>query len=176
MNIRIEPAGYSHESQILCLYEKVADAPNGLIRLRSEIRREYISGFLSNSIENGIILAGFSDDQIVGEIHAYTPDIFAFHHILTDLTIVVDPEFQRKGIGRSLFEEFLKVVRKEYNHILRIELYVREHSKPVVRFYESIGFINEGRQENKIITTDGLFETPLHMAWFNPDYRSVPKG
>ena len=170
MNIKIEPAKFGQESQLQSLYEKVADITNGIIRKKDEIDKEYISGFLNRSIGNGLILVGLNDDIIVGEIHAYTPDIYAFKHILTDLTIVVDPDYQRRGIGRRLFEEFLEIVRKKYSHILRIELFVREHNKHVVKFYESLGFKNEGRQESKIFCSESVFETPLHMAWLNPYY------
>ncbi|MEM7552123.1 MAG: N-acetyltransferase [Bacteroidota bacterium] len=106
----------------------------------------------------------------MGEIHAYVPNLFAFQHILSDLTIVVNPDYHGRGIGRTLFETFLKIVQKDFGHILRVELYVREHNSKNVAFYEKLGFRNEGRQENKIFTSSSTFETPLHMAWFNPTY------
>lgn len=53
---------------------------------------------------------------------------------------------------------------------LRVELYVRETNTRNVAFYESLGFVNEGRQEHKIYGPSGNWETPLHMAWFNPDF------
>ena len=55
-------------------------------------------------------------------------------------------------------------------HIKRIELYTREHDKRNVKFYESLGFVNEGRQKDKIYISKTEFQTPLHMAWFNPSY------
>jgi len=170
MNIKIKPAETGQQFQLISLYKKVADAPNGIIRKKHEIDEEYISGILKCSIKSGLILVGIIDDIIVGEIHAYTPNIYAFQHIITGLTIVVDPKYQGKGIGRMLFEEFLETVKNKYSHILRIELYVREHNERNVKFYESLGFINEGRQEFKIFSTKSEFETPLHMAWFNPYY------
>jgi len=171
LNLDIKQAEFNQEMELFQLYQEVAAFPDGIIRNQDEIGPAYISEFLSNSINNGLILVGISDEIIVGEIHAYTPDIFAFQHILTDLTIVVSPKYHGKGIGRKLFEAFLKIVEEEYKHILRIELYVREHNTRNVRFYESLGFINEGRQESKILTTELKLETPLHMAWFNPNYK-----
>ncbi|OJJ20284.1 hypothetical protein BKI52_17610 [marine bacterium AO1-C] len=156
--------------KILTLYQKVAKVPDGIIRHPHEITLDYIEGFLQKSIKQGLALVATQEDQIVGEIHAYTPDIYAFQHILTDLTIVVDPHQQGQGIGRKLFEAFLATVKKEYTHILRIELYVRAHNHRNVKFYEGLGFQNEGKQVNKIFKTQHSFETPLHMAWFNPNY------
>ena len=170
MNLRIEQANIVQKSELLNLYSRVAIISGGIIRNKDEINEEYISNFLKSSIENGIILVGKIDNTIVGEIHAYTPGIHAFRHILSELTIVVDPDYQGHGIGRKIFEQFLRIVKKDYNHIFRIELYVREANIHNVKFYESLVFINEGRQENKILNTKCEFETPLHMAWFNPNF------
>ena len=49
-------------------------------------------------------------------------------------------------------------------------MYTREEDKRNVKFYESLGIINEGRQKDKIYISKSEFETPLHMAWFNPNY------
>ena len=171
MNLEIRRAEFNQETALLHLYRKIAEIPDGIIRNPGEIDLAYISSFLNKSISNGLILVGMLDDEIAGEIHAHTPNIFAFQHILTDLTIVVNPQYQGKGIGRKLFEYFLETIVADYNHILRIELYVREHNISNVKFYESLGFINEGRQKNKIYMSDSKFETPLHMAWFNPAYK-----
>jgi ribosomal protein S18 acetylase RimI-like enzyme len=171
MNLEIKQAEFDQETALFHLYRNVAEIPDGIIRNQNEIDQAYISEFVTNSIRNGLILVGMVDGEIVGQIHAYTPTIFAFQHILTDLTIVVKPAYQGEGVGRRLFEYFLKTVVEEYNHILRVELYVREHNRRNLKFYESLGFINEGRQKDKIFTSDVKFETPLHMAWFNPHYK-----
>jgi len=170
MEFKINRADATLASKMLSLYQKVAQIPDGIIRHPHEINLEYIEGFLQKSIKQGLALVAVKEDQVVGEIHAYTPDIYAFQHMLTDLTIVVDPRQQGQGIGRRLFETFLTTVKKEYLYILRIELYVREHNHRNVKFYEGLGFQNEGRQANKIFKSAGTFETPLHMAWFNPNY------
>jgi len=169
MDLIIKPAEMSQELQLFELYKEVSRVKHGLIRNESEISRKYISGFMSASIDKGLILVGLINNTIVGEIHAYTPDIYAFRHILTDLTIVIDPGFHGQGIGRALFEEFLKTAKEDYRHILRIELFVREQNERNVSFYKSLGFINEGRQENKIFNSKSGLETPLHMVWFNPN-------
>jgi putative acetyltransferase len=170
MEFEIKNTELKHKSELLQLYKKAAKISDGIIRNQDEINEEYISSFLTNSIDNGLILIATIDGKIVGEIHAYTPDIFAFQHILTDLTIIVDPNNQGKGIGRKLFEKFLKNVTDDLTHIKRIELYTREYNTRNIKFYESLGFINEGRQKNKIFISESEFETPIHMAWFKPEY------
>lgn len=170
MELEIKKAELNHKSELLNLYRRVADISDGIIRNGNEINDDYISDFLTKSVENGLILIGLINGKIVGEIHAYTPQIYAFQHILTDLTIIVDPNNQGKGIGRKLFDSFLQKIKTDLNHIKRIELYTREHNERNVKFYESLGFINEGRQKDKIFISESKFETPLHMAWFNSNY------
>lgn len=170
MDFTIKKAGIEHKSELLQLYRKVAEISDGIIRNEDEIIEDYISDFLTKSNNNGLILIGMIAEKIVGEIHANTPGIFTFQHILTDLTIIVDPNNQGKGFGRKLFEKFLKIVTSKLTHIKRIELYTREHNERNVKFYESLGFINEGRQKDKIFVSDSEFETPVHMAWFNSNY------
>jgi len=170
VDLIIKPAELNQEYQLFELYKAVSVVPDGIIRNKDEISRKYISGFLRDSIENGLILVGLSENKVIGEIHAYTPNIYAFRHILTDLTVVVDPGYHGLGIGRKLFEQFLRIIKSDYRHILRIELFVREHNERNITFYESLGFINEGRQENKILNSKSKLETPLHMAWFNPNF------
>ncbi|WP_109852544.1 GNAT family N-acetyltransferase [Aquimarina sp. AU58] len=171
MNLHIKKAELKNKDELLQLYKKTAEVDDGIIRNTNEINLEYISQFLENSINNGHILIALMHHKIVGEIHAYTPSIYAFQHILTDVTIVVDPNHQGKGIGRKLFEQFLEDVKTDLTHIFRVELYTREHNDRNVRFYKSLGFINEGRQKDKIFISNSKFETPLHMAWFNPNYK-----
>ncbi|PRX54848.1 GNAT family N-acetyltransferase [Flagellimonas meridianipacifica] len=170
MEQEIEKAKPNDKEELYQLYKKVAGVSDGIIRNEEEIDAAYITDFLTKSIDKGLILTAIIEGKIVGEIHAYTPDIYAFQHILTDLTIVVDPMYQGKGIGRRLFEKFLSIVTNDLTHIRRIELYTREHNLRNIKFYESLGFINEGRQKDKIYVSKSTFETPIHMAWFNPNY------
>lgn len=170
MDLTIRKTNIRDYPILIDLYKEVARISGGIIRTDSEIDFDYINMFIENSLKKGLSLVAEKDSEIVGEIHAYTPDILAFRHMLSDLTIVIHPDYQNQGIGKELFKEFLQIIQEEFKHILRIELYVREENTPIVRFYESLGFINEGRQENKILNTSNELETPLHMAWFNPNF------
>ncbi len=106
----------------------------------------------------------------MGKIHGYPQKIHAFQHMPTDVKTLVDPDSHGKGIGRKLFGNFLDKVQYEMPFIKRIELYTREHNDCNLRFYSNLGCINEGRQKDKMLITESQFETPLHMAWFNPNY------
>ena len=170
MDVTIRKTKLEDSAEILKLYKAVSTIDGGIIRNEAEISSDFIEDFLQKSLTNGLTLVATIDEQIVGEIHAYTPDIHAFQHLLTDLTIVVAVDEHGKGIGKKLFEHFLNQVIDSYPHILRVELFVRERNEKNVAFYEKLGFQNEGRQDRKIFKSPGVFDTPLHMAWFNPNY------
>jgi putative acetyltransferase len=168
--MEIRKANIEDKEQILALYRKVTILPDGIIRNPDEIDESYILQFLKASIDKGLILVGLIEGEIIAEIHAITPNIFAFQHLMTDLTIVVDPSLQGKGIGKRIFKQFLTIIETDFPNILRLELFTREHNERNVKFYESLGFMNEGRQERKIYLSKNNFHTPIHMAWFNANY------
>ncbi len=169
----IRPVIASDTPSILELYKKVSQQPGGIIRTPEEISHSYIQEFVDKSIKDGLILAiphTENQHQIIAEIHAYSATLSAFRHILTDLTIVVDPDFRGQKIGKSLFTAFLEIIKKDLSHILRVELFVRENNTNATQFYSNLGFVNEGKQHQKIKNLDQSLETPIHMAWFNPNY------
>ncbi len=168
--MEIRKARIEDKEQMLALYKKVSLVPDGIIRNFDEVNESYILQFLTASISKGLILVGIMENKIIGEIHAITPNIYAFQHIMTDLTIVIDQDMQGQGIGKRIFKQFLNIIQTDFTNILRVELFTREHNERNVKFYENIGFINEGRQQNKIYLSKNSFHTPIHMAWFNPNY------
>lgn len=171
IDIAIRKGTITDVPQLVELHRAVSEAPGSLIRDKAEITHDYMESVVVQCVRNGLILVAHAEDRLIGAIHAYTPDLFAFSHLLTELTIVVHPDHQGKGTGRRLFESFLRIVREDLPQILRVELYTREHNEKNVRFYTSLGFKDEGRQENKIKLRGNGFHTPTHMAWFNPNYQ-----
>ena len=148
------------------VYRRVAAIPGGLARLEGEIDRGYVSNFLHRSLDNGMALvAENGDGRIVGEIHAYSPGIYCFSHVLSELTIAVDPDQQSRGIGRQLFQVLLGRITDERPDVTRVELIARESNIKALRFYESLGFVPEGRLTGRIKNVDGSFESDIPMAW-----------
>lgn len=149
------------------LYLRVAAIEGGLARTADEITREYIELFVSKSIYNGIELIAIAGQPgtVVGEIHCYANGINTFSHVLTELTIAVDPEYQGRGIGRMLFTELLDDVTVNRPDILRVELIARESNVRAIAFYESLGFEQEGRLKKRIKRSDGGFEDDIVMGW-----------
>ena len=164
--MQVRTATIEDLSQVLGLYRRVAAAPGGLARLVDEIDDRYVHSFLSRAVANGLTLVAIDNSgEISGEIHAYSPNLYCFSHVLSNLTIAVDPEHQGKRVGRLLFTRFLTTVTEKYPYITRVELIARESNKAAIRFYESLGFSVEGKMKSRMRTADGTLEAYIPMAW-----------
>jgi ribosomal protein S18 acetylase RimI-like enzyme len=89
-----------------------------------------------------------------------------FQHVLWDLTVAVDPDFQGRGIGESLFRALFAGAATLTPKIERIELVVREGLTHAIRLYERLGFQLEGRFERRFRVPNGTYEADLPMARF----------
>ena len=74
------------------------------------------------------------------------------------LSLAVDPDFHRRGIGRRLLEEGLHYLRSKKVPCVRLE--VRPANDPAKRLYESLGF----RTADTIHDTRGPWEVML-LDW-----------
>jgi len=159
--------------RIVQLYKAVASIEGGIARLEQEITEDYVKNFLTKSISQGqIIVCEHPDDadQLIGEMHAYRPGIKVFDHVFSDLTIAVHPQFQGKKIGRTLFTIFLDEIVRNRPDIGRVELITRESNTRAIAFYQSLGFLIEGRLEMRIKTPEAVYEADIPMGWQNPNF------
>jgi len=172
---KIREARIEDFSQIKSLYQLVAKTTGGIARTEEEITDSYIKRNLENSLSNGVSLLVEDADSntIVGEIHCYRLEPSVFSHVLSELTIVIHPNHQGNGVGKMLFTELLTSIKNGKHDVLRVELIARESNKRAITFYESIGFVVEGRLEKRIKNPNGTFEADIPMAWFNNNYRGV---
>ena len=85
------------------------------------------------SVRNGFVLGAFDNESIVGMIA-----IRDFIHISL---FFVDRQFQKKGIGRSLFLAAMQIIESQGLTDMHV------HSSPfAVLFYKAIGFTSVGPQ------------------------------
>jgi ribosomal protein S18 acetylase RimI-like enzyme len=171
--MRFRTATTDDINSILSLYQCVAKTEGGVARLEHEITEEYVTTFVEKSMSRGLIIVGEHPDnpsEVIAEIHAYKPGIQVFNHILSDLTIVVDPDFQGQKIGRTMLTIFLEEIARNLPDIGRVELISRESNRKAIALYQSLGFLIEGRMEMRIKTTEGIYEADIPMAWQNPNF------
>ncbi len=157
------------QTRIANLYQRVATVPGGLARLESEITSEYLQNVIEKTTHNGVgFVALNAEEHLIGEIHAYSPEVSCFSHVLTELTIAIDPDYQTQGVGRLLFEKFISHVASECPKISRIELFARESNVKAIDFYKSMEFKVEGEFLGRIKNGDGTCEADIAMAWYRP--------
>lgn len=168
----IRASRHTDKDQIVSLYKKVSQHSDGLARTYEEITEAYVQDFMSNAANNGIeyVAEHTVTNTIIGEIHCYKLQPGVFAHILSELTIAVDPGFQQQGIGKRLFQTLLQEVEENRKDILRVELIARESNTKAIAFYQSLGFSIEGRLVNRIKSATGGFEADMPMAWMNKMY------
>lgn len=169
----IRQANQNDFFKIFSLYKKVATKTIGIARSSEEITEKYIDSFMTNAHNDGIelVIENLENkNHLIAEIHCLrlTPKIF--NHILGNLTIVVDPDFHGKGIGKLIFNKLLELI-SERKDILRVELVCRETNIKGIELYKKLGFEIEGVMKNRTLTANNI-ESDYIMAWFNPNFKN----
>ena len=149
------------------LYLNVAEHSGGIIRTPQEITVNYVREFVTDALATGValVIEDETTQLIVAEIHAYQYPLQAFRHLLSDLTIVVHPDYQGQKLGKQIFTKVMEAVDIYRTDILRVELLVRQQNTKAIAFYEKMGFQQEGAMTNRILNQNGELETPISMAW-----------
>ena len=167
---RIRTATDADITPIAALYRAVGAAGGGLARTPAEITLDYVSDFVHAARHGGIeLVAEAPDGTLAGEIHTYQLGPAMLAHVLGQLTIAVHPDWQGRGVGRSLFRALLDKVERDFPNVIRVELKARESNERAIGMYESLGFRKEGRMERRVRRVDGSFEADIPMAWHRPD-------
>jgi ribosomal protein S18 acetylase RimI-like enzyme len=154
------------------LFQAVAQQPGGLARTMEEASESYVRRCLEAATQRGLVFLGEGDGPPRGTIWAWRPEPASLKHVLGELTVVVHPEAQGKGLGRALFEALLTEIRTKLPDIQRVELTCRESNTGALKLYESLGFIREGRFNRRILNRKGKLEADIPMAWFNPNFKT----
>lgn len=165
-------ADLADADRIQRLYKHVARYAGGIAREEDEITTEYVVHNLRKSMQNGVCLVidHPDEEELVAEMHCYKLEPRVFGHVLSELTIVVHPDFQAQRLGKLLFTTLLAHIEEHRPDILRVELIARESNTKAIGFYQKLGFAIEGRLEKRIDNKTGAFEADIPMAWFNPSY------
>jgi ribosomal protein S18 acetylase RimI-like enzyme len=168
--MKIRKAEISDLEQILILYKETAKIPNGIARKAHEINQDNIKDFFERSLKSGLIFVAedtANPSLLISEIHCYRNEAECFKHSLSNLTIVVHPNFQGQGVGKKIFSYLLTRVEVHHKDIARIELMVRESNKKAIKLYQDLGFVIEGYCKNRILNSDDQLESDVMMAWYN---------
>jgi ribosomal protein S18 acetylase RimI-like enzyme len=155
------------------LYKAVAKVEGYIARLEHEVTEEYVSHFVHKSLESGLIIVGEDEtnpEELIAEIHGYRPGITIFNHVLGDVTFLVHPDHQGKGIGRTILTIFLDEIANNRPDIGKVELFTGESNRRAIGLYQALGFMIEGRMELRYKNPTGSYEADIPMGWQNPNF------
>jgi ribosomal protein S18 acetylase RimI-like enzyme len=161
------------KQKILALYRRVATGTGGIARSKEEVTLEYIQRFMEQAALTGLqLVVNHPTDtkQIIAEMHGYKLEPRVFAHVISELTIAVDPQFHGMGIGKLIFTAFLDQIKTNRPDILRVELVTQESNARALKLYKSVGFVIEGRFEKRIRMYDNRLDADIPMAWFNENF------
>ena len=161
MSLTIRGLSSADLEAVLALHRAAAEGQSGLARRPDEIEPGYIAHFLDHAT---IRLGAFVDGQLAGEIHVTRLGPRQFHHVLTDLTVAVNPAVQGSGVGGALFEALFAAARALTPPVERVELMVRAGHAGAIRLYERLGFQVEGRFPRRVRLADGTVEDDVAMV------------
>lgn len=121
MSVNIQEYTNYNETEILALYSSVG-----------------WSGYTNNpqllrlGFENSLLILGaYEDNRLVGIIRAVGDG----HTIIFVQDLLVHPQYQRRGIGKTLLQTLLD----KYRQVRQIEL-VADESPELTVFYQTVGF------------------------------------
>jgi putative acetyltransferase len=161
----IRPALPSDAAAILALHRRVAAIPGGLARRLEEITADYVDHAMAVAADGGVnLVAVDAGGAVCGEIHAERMKIKLFAHVLTDLTVAVDPDWQGRGVGSALFRALIDTARQATPPVRRIELGTGADNLGAQRLYERLGFQVEGRMPGRGRHPDGRVEDDIVMG------------
>jgi len=123
--IRIIVDEHIPQDQLLRLYESV-----GWFAYTTGKRRSELATAIRKS---SYVVAAWQENRLIGLARCLSDDSSIFY--LQD--ILVDPEFQRCGVGRRLFEACIH----RYEHI-RAKVLMTDDEERQRQFYQAMGFTN----------------------------------
>ena len=86
---------------------------------------------IEKDFEKQFFLKARADGKIIGSVRAYAKEGTCYIGRL-----IVHPDFQNQGIGRTLMNEIEKI----FNHCERFELFTGDRSERNLYFYQKLGY------------------------------------
>ncbi|MCG8576309.1 MAG: GNAT family N-acetyltransferase [Flavobacteriales bacterium] len=159
-------------SHVAEIYRSVSQETEGIPRRLHEITETYIFSLL-NKKEDEIVSLVAEDEEgkLLGVIHATKNGLESYTHILSDLTIIIRPEAQGKGVAKALGYHVLNYIRDHRPDVWRLEVEAISKLDHLDIFYAA-GFVKEGEIKNRIRNIDGSFSDSVLLVWFNPNFKA----
>lgn len=160
----------SDRSEVARIYRTAWEGTEGIARRPHEITETYIFSLLNKEEDQIVSLVAENEEgEIIGVIHAVKDGLEAHDHIISDLTIIIHPDWQRKGVAKALGFAFLNHITEKRQDVMRVEMALPTKITTVDAF-KNEGFVEEGKIANRFRNPDGTFQDILLLAWINPNF------
>lgn len=125
----IKRCGIEDVDKVYAIEEKSFPDPMKKETFASDLKRE---NYYCYGLWDGDLTAFISYEKVLDEAQV--------------ISVAVDAEHRRKGYGRKLFEEVLKIAREDGIEVITLE--VRSENTAAVKLYEAMGFERVGVRKN----------------------------
>lgn len=102
---------------------------------------------LTPSSSGPLFIGAFEGEVLVGVAGLFFEESSKLSHKATIGAVFVTPNYRRKGIGRGLILELLRIARED-KHLKQVNLTVSTTNKRAVKLYEQLGFSVFGTEPN----------------------------
>jgi len=172
MKFIVRKIAVSDVKSLVALDKKSARIQEGIARTENEITEKYIEEVIDKSINGGLgLVIEDENGELRGALTSFKFIPSTFRHTLGNMTLVVDPDCFGNGLGKKLFTAFTQEIANNRPDIARAELNVRQTNKLAISIYESVGFVVEGIQKNRLLDSEGKLSDDTMMAWLNPNFK-----
>lgn len=118
---------------------------------------------ITSLTKNDLGLVVEADGRIVGILNLRQNPRKKFEHVC-QFGVSLQPKYAGHGIGSELIERAIKHA-EESTVLEKIVLDVFANNEGAIRFYERLGFVQEGRQKDQVKLKDGYTDL-IQMAKF----------
>lgn len=144
--------------------ESTRDAPESFRATETEMRARPLEAYRSQLIPctgGPVFVGAFEGDVLAGVAGLFFEESSKLAHKATIGAVFVIPRYRRKGAGRGLVAELLRIA-KEDRKLRQVNLAVSASNQGAVRLYEGLGFSIFGTEPNAAFV-DGKGYDEHHM-------------
>ena len=148
------------------LWSLVVATVGALVEAPDELSVEHLRARIRHCISrrNQLFTLAVLDGHVIGMIALEAQPLRALQHI-RHVSLVVEPRYRRRGIGRELLRQALEWAR-ETSDVEKLEVRVRETNAAALRLAGQLAFVEEGRLKRHVGLPSGRRLDDLELALF----------
>jgi putative acetyltransferase len=141
--------------------------------LAVECNEAVMSAWVNQCIDNGLMVVAEHPTiagTLVGCVAAAKVGRQTQRHVWSELTLLIDPEFQGDALARSLLLLLLDEVVRHRPEVGKVEGWLPESAAEMITLLQELDFMIEGRAEMRRRNADKSYEADIALGWQNPAF------